>query len=183
MYLNSIARSVFALALLSGSAMACQNVAASAGCAHAAYVREPHAFDLYKPAAPRVWRGEDGSKWIVSPSGYLVAKPAPRIGKGGWAYYIVFGLVTLADWHSTNRCVNAGTCREGNPLYAAANGSISPVKFFGIKGGSIALSLSSDLYFKPKALRQGKRPSKAVPVVRWIVVGAQAVAVVNNYAR
>ena len=183
MYLNLIARSVFALALTSAGAMACKEVAADpAGCGQATYVSEPHAFDLYKPSAPRVWRGEDGSKWTLAPSGYLVKKE-PRITKGGWAYYMVFGIVTVADWHSTNRCHGAGRCREGNPMYAAANGGISNWKFFGVKGLSLGLSLSSDLYFKPKALAQGKRPSRAVPVVRWLVLGAQAVAVINNYAR
>lgn len=67
MYLNSIARSVFTLAAVAASAMACQNVAASVDC----------------NPAPRVWRGDDGSKWIVSPAGngitgcYLLSRCKP----------------------------------------------------------------------------------------------------------
>ena len=162
---NLIARSVFALALMSVSAMACQNVAASSEC-------NPQ---------PRVWRGDDGSKWIVSPAGNLMRKPY-RFNKENAAQYAALATVTVLDWTSTQRLTRTGRGREGNPLIAS-NGHASVTRFSLMTGFSLGMWLLHDAYLKPRAMAQGKKESKSVRVIRWALVAGRGASVVNNYAR
>ena len=166
MYLNLIARSVFALALTSAGAMACTEVAADpAGCA----------------GRQREFVSETGRKYVLSPSGYLTAK-VQRISRENVAQYAALAAVTALDWHSTTRMTATGRGREGNPLIAS-NGHASTVRFSIMSGAAVGMWLLHDLYLKPRAAAQGKHESKAVRVIRWSMLAGRTAIVVNNYAR
>lgn len=167
MSLNLIARSVFTLAVITASAAACSNVAANA-------VDCP-------PAKSRVWRGEDGSKWILAPSGNLIRQPR-RITNENIAQYAALAAVTVLDMHSTGRAVAAGKVREGNPLMAS-NGGLSISRFTIMSGVAAGLWLLHDTYLKPRAVAQGKKESRSVRIIRWSMLAGRSAIVINNYAR
>jgi len=170
-YLNSIARSVFALAMLSGSARACQNVAADCDAAN----------PIKEAIRPRVWTSEDGHKYILNRDGYLMRKPQ-RITNENIAQYAALAAVTALDWHGTKRMVANGRGREGNPLIASGNHA-SATRFSIMSGVAAGMWLLHDLYLKPRALAEGKTESKSVRIIRWSMVAGRTAIVINNYAR